>query len=1382
MIKKLGMWCILVALVVQLLPAGGGNGTVSAATGNFTFPTESDVIGSPRITTDERVTLQGTLNNVDPSTISYNVYQIINPATEQIGSKRENLTSNVSINGFSVQIFNIQLFPGLNKITFKGTQGGGEVSNSIYIEYRNGPMLYDLTANLDGNSFPVVENGTTVVQSNPSRGRSSADISITGKAPNAQQVTIVVNGSSKTYSVNSSNGNTFAAAPITLQKGKNQVTIKISNGTQVIETKRDIAFYNGSVTFYDVNINEIEGGAVKQSAALEYNPDFVIKGTNLLEVTGKVIVPNSYHADPLAPTVLVPHPDPISTPNALSGLKAFIKEMTVATYTDITSTITNVAVVGSPTKSDSFFIYEYKIPLGLASSMNMDVRYSLKQTARNEVNAHLNLTPTEQGIDTLSFSLRDGATPYVSEINYLPGYKASNFEGLTGVPLDGKNIYGLPMGIEVLVGNPGAGGHTVNINKIKDLFGKSINPSEPADYTIKTPTQEIITKVIDGKLVEFERFIFEFKKMPFEGTQTITVDVNGTGAEKSSTFTLLYGPFASFDKAYDGMILYDDSTKLLSDRVAATIDAGLGAFKGELQNINNTDEIRYVATTGSAPDDGPRTVYFYINNVPFELVPVTPANVHDTNFILKPTSKQAAFNAMFSGENVIKFVFQSSKSYYEKIVKVNLIPTNLPVIPVQASGVYPFSFQENVSNPEPIPNDPKFTKQGSIYTTKEPFMNVYGTFDFIDLGTGTAIGDINAKMTHMLTAVGTKIPADDYILKVTGTSLTGDLTWKLSDPFLVVNGSNPVGIYPTGSSINGDLVVTYDLATQSFSFILKRQELNADGSSSVYQFNVYNSGLYGPKATYRLEVDPTILPYKILRPYLPAEAVVNKNFVDVIINAKGADKVTFNKVAAEKFEYDANNDGVIDATNDYPNAFRASITGLKAGKNTIKFTIESSSDKVDGSIDVTYVPTNIPGGQVLETMKNSHKVFDGALSLTFPKGTALIRRDFNVPSEFKNQVFTNHKILFAIANPEDGVVDRREYDNPPADFDLILQNFGTRFKVSYPSRFTKSSPVFWVDAGLADDLNKVGYDPLPTGVDPYQYPNAKGPGGTAVPTYDERPDNRELIASKRGTLTLAFDPSMRDSIGTIMTVYRYDVKNKFWVNLGGVVDSKKNTVTVPFDQFGYYVVGKMVYSFTDVTNHPYARNYMEAIFSKGIMNAANFDDFGADMYTSRGEFARMVVKSLDIPLNYELSKPHFDDVPPIINPDALWDYSYIETAARDGLIRGTQPRTFEPNSNLTRADAAVFLARALELKLETDPKKIDAALQKTFKDFGDIGYYAKASVLAIAKKGYIQGSPVDAADPKKGFVFEPKSNLLRSDAAIIIGKMMADTKRLPKLN
>ncbi|WP_165822635.1 S-layer homology domain-containing protein [Paenibacillus montanisoli] len=1375
MIRKLGTWFILLALVIQLLPVQRME-TANAATGNFTFPSESDQIGSPRVTTEERITLQGTINNVDPTSISYSVYQIIDQSDEsKIGSTRENLTSNISVSGFSMQVFNIQLFPGLNKITFKGTQGGGEVVNSIYVEYRNGPMLFDLTASLDGNNFPIAENGTTVVQSTTSRGRNSADISITGKAPNAQQVTIVVNGSSKTYSVNSANNNSFAAAPITLQKGKNQVTIRIKNGTQVIETSRDIAFYNGSVTFYDVDINEMNGAASLQSAALEYTPNFVINTANRLELTGKVIVPNSYYEDtPSSPAV--PHPDPTLP---LSTMKANLKKVTDLAYTDISSRITSIVPVGTPSPTDKFFVYEYTIDLGAATAYTLDTMYNVKLTARNEENVHLNLTPTEQGTDALYFSLRDSNRPFISQINYLSGYKPTNYQGIEGTTLEGKNIYGLPLGIEVLVGNS-SGSDAVTVTSISDLYGHTMTPVlkpipsagqslASGQYAVRETS--LVTRAVNGIPQVFQRVILEFYKMPYEGTQTITVRVGGAGGDtESSKFTLLYGPYTNFNKIFDGMTIYDDSTLSTIDRITEIIANKLGNFQGSLQNINNTSEIKYDNASG------PRTVYFYINNVSFPLE-IVGGDV--TQFKLKTGEAGNALNAMFNGENTIKFVFQGSKSYYEKVVKVNKVPTNLPVIPVQSTGVFPFTYEDANSNPKPILNDPNFPKSGSIYNTTEPFMNIYGTFDFIDLGDST--GEINGKMASLLTpdAPGHR-PADDYILRITGASLLTDITWKLSEPFQIVNGETPVGIYPAGGNINGDLVVRYDIATQSFQFLLRKQELNADGSSSVYLFNVYNSGLTGPKATYRLEVDPTVLPYKILRPYMPAEGIVNKNFVDVIINAKGAEKVTINKQAADKFAYDSDNNPANGM--EYPHAFKATITGLKPGVNKISFTIESSSDKVSNYIEVNYTPTNIPGAEFMDEMKNSNKVFDGAVSLTFPKGTALIRRDYNVPANLKSQVFTGHKLLFAIANPEDGVVDRREYDNPPADFDLIMQSFGTRFKVSFPTRFVKSSPVYWIDAGLADDTATSNYDPLKMGVDPYQYPGAKGPGDTKIPTYDDRPDDRELVASKRGTLTLAFDPSIRNTAGTIVTVFRYDVKNKFWVNLGGTVDTKKNTITVPFDQFGYYVAAKMGYSFSDVTNHPYARNYMEAIYSKGVMNAANFDDFGADMYTTRGEFTSMIVKALDIPLNYELSKPHFDDVPPIINQDALWDYSTIETAAREGIIRGTQPRAFEPTANLSRGDAAVFLARALNLKLETDSEKIDKALQKTFKDYAEIDYYAKASVLAIAKKGYIKGSPIDPADPKKGFTFEPKSSLLRSDAAIILGKMLADLKKLPKLN
>ena len=135
----------------------------------------------------------------------------------------------------------------------------------------------------------------------------------------------------------------------------------------------------------------------------------------------------------------------------------------------------------------------------------------------------------------------------------------------------------------------------------------------------------------------------------------------------------------------------------------------------------------------------------------------------------------------------------------------------------------------------------------------------------------------------------------------------------------------------------------------------------------------------------------------------------------------------------------------------------------------------------------------------------------------------------------------------------------------------------------------------------------------------------------------------------------------------------------------------------------------------------------------------------------------------------------------VVSPDALWDYRYIETAARAGIVKGTRPETFAPTNYISRQDAAVMLANALNLKQDTNYDNIRKQLQKAFKDEASISVYAKPAIAAIQKKGFITGAPVDANDLSKGYVFEPTARLLRSDAAIIIARVMADQKKLPKI-
>ncbi|GIQ70890.1 S-layer homology domain-containing protein [Xylanibacillus composti] len=1383
MARKLIAVITVIAVALSIITVPADISEVEAAGSQaFHFPNESSSLSSARITTDEFVDMNGTIN-VQGNEVTYTIEQILDPSQPitpgNIGNSRENVSNNIFIDGNRISVFNLQLYSGVNRITFRGTQGYQEVVSTYYIEYRDGPVLYNLAASLDGNNFPLRENEPTVVYSQNTDGDASADISITGTAPNSRNVTVEVNGRSWTYPVNSSNNYQFFASPIRVEKGINIVTIKVSNASQVVETTREIAFYNGAVTFFDAKIftdansNDVpEPG--ENPVGLAIHPNYSVSSLANLKVNGRVIVPNAsrYYNDLL-------HPDPDN----------YEIEYTIGTDT---GTVIAQKIPGmSYTQNDDFFVFDYTIPL--PSTLNFDQQYEVTLRGDNHVNIYLDLGNAREGTDPaeLMFSLRNASQSYIYDINYIPNYQSPNtlpvpegyFNGVSSRDIEGANIFNMPIGVEVLIGNPdglaaldGDGNPTthiaelVRISEVRDANG-TVYTAPSTDYSYSAnilPNDNerwpIVTRNVNGRDERFLRVILEITKLPSAGTHRLTFELNsgwqyadgtpGTGGvsaeKKNVSISLVYGPYVQFSGLFDEMRINDDTTQAQGDRMTRLINDTFKQFRGTLSNVSNTDQIRYVDN----PPNSLRTVSFYINNTMIDLQAVDPAK--PTEFIIRQTDevRQRAFNALVSGENTFQFFFRTNNNTYERTYTVYLIPTNLPQIPVpNTDGVFPYSI--NASTPNP--NDPNFVMTGGIYSTKEREMNVFGTFDFIDLGSNP-----QAKLDTMSTEV-----KEGYILRI----VSGDqeYRWTLNDRFI----SGGTTVNEGGRTVN-NLQVTYIPNGEYFTFRLTNQQIPQDGSTKIYNISVYNNGLGGPRATYRLEVNPTAIAYDVVRPKLPEKRIVNANFVELVVYAEGADSMLVGKEEAEKVNFD-------DVTRTYNGAFRYIVKDLKANRdNEIKFTIVRGEDQIQGSITVRYEPTTIPGAQYMEAFGSRHSAFNKSVELSFTRGTTLIRRDYNVPEEFKNQVFSGHDLLLAIANPEDGVVDRRDFENVPANFDQRVASFGARFRASFPERYMKASPVYWIDVGLADDPNtRQVFDPIKHGADPFQYSNS------GIPSYDDRPANRELMPSNRGTLKLRYNADIRQASGRTVTVFRYNPVEKFWENLGGKVDTRNNTIEVPFDKFGYYVVGNLSYSFLDITQHHYARNYMEAILAKGIMNPISFNEFGADYYVTRGEFATMIVKALQFPLDYELGNLSFHDVlriPP--TPNSLWDYRHIETAARRGIIRGTEPRIFEPGSYLTREQAAFILATALNMKMDTNADKVKASLSKTFQDFSDatFAYYFQPAVDAIVKKGYIQGSPVDPTDPKAGRVFEPKARLTRADAAIIIAKVLADQKILPEIH
>lgn len=523
----------------------------------------------------------------------------------------------------------------------------------------------------------------------------------------------------------------------------------------------------------------------------------------------------------------------------------------------------------------------------------------------------------------------------------------------------------------------------------------------------------------------------------------------------------------------------------------------------------------------------------------------------------------------------------------------------------------------------------------------------------------------------------------------------------------------------------------------------------------TYVVELYNAT--GAKVTQTLQVSWAYNSYQILSPVpnVGNRIVVNKNFVTIDIQAEGATSVLVaGKEATKKQE-------TADTTEHYVYEY----VGLKADKdNTIKFSIVRNSGTVNGTITVYYTSSVQVGSQFKQEMGTKFTMFDKGLELKFPKNTLLKKY---APSS-KVEEFYDHNLRFGIASSTDGVVERRR-DNGTT----TTAGGYTYYRFSSTSNrtnFTTISPVYWISGGIGEDPNFSVTEK--DGLEPYDS------DGTFMATSSER----KLVPTNRGTLTLKFNGSVVDAASSTLTVfYLGDDSNTGWQRIGGTVDAKSNTITVPFDDFGYYMVAKLRTGFQDITNHSWARNVLEGMYSKGFMENLRYQEFGPYDYATRGEFATLLVKSLNIPLMYDENQTFIDVYP--TSKSTTWEYRYVETAARVGIVTGYDNQIFMPDGRLTREQAAVMIARAMELKLPTNDAKLTANLEKLFTDTASMNYYAKPAVLMVNKEGIMLGEEnvLLEGQKKATYRFNPQGQLKRDEAAQIAVRLLQKyTEIFPK--
>lgn len=547
--------------------------------------------------------------------------------------------------------------------------------------------------------------------------------------------------------------------------------------------------------------------------------------------------------------------------------------------------------------------------------------------------------------------------------------------------------------------------------------------------------------------------------------------------------------------------------------------------------------------------------------------------------------------------------------------------------------------------------------------------------------------------------------------------------------------------------------------TPNGEFTIKDQELPTTGLRTF----VISARLGTAAITQTLLITREVPPYSILSPKLPNESIIKQNFLDVSIQAEGATSIVIGKEAMVKGAKDI---------------FRLELKGLKKGKNTIKFTVTTGTTKTNGTFDVTYSDEVLQGAQLKTTLNSSGKLtaFQNAVSLVFPKGTML--RDATPTPGTSNtrqiNLFNEQYILVGIADKQDGRTVKQY--NPVGEISGTKYLDGELVEVPASSLATAymtpklhygyASNLYWIDPGYFVSGNSVNDYSTVVASHPYKKGNESYLGHMG----------RWMEPTQQGKITLKYDASIVNAATSNISVWKN--VDGTWYNMGGIVNTGSKTITATFDGFGYYTVMSLRYSYDDIVSHTYARSELETILSRGIMNAKDANEFGVYENVTRGEFATMLVKIMGIQLDYEPNNLTFSDV--VKYSDYHWDYRYIETAVRKGIIRGTAPRIFSPNRTLSREDAAVMIARAMSLKLGNNATDL-AALQKLFTDTGSIvSVYSAPSILAVYKAGVISGieNKLVAGQKKPTYRFDPKANFTRADAAVMAQRIMAKMKRL----
>ncbi len=177
--------------------------------------------------------------------------------------------------------------------------------------------------------------------------------------------------------------------------------------------------------------------------------------------------------------------------------------------------------------------------------------------------------------------------------------------------------------------------------------------------------------------------------------------------------------------------------------------------------------------------------------------------------------------------------------------------------------------------------------------------------------------------------------------------------------------------------------------------------------------------------------------------------------------------------------------------------------------------------------------------------------------------------------------------------------------------------------------------------------------------------------------------------------------------------------------------------------------------FEDVTeSFSWAKDAIEELYKKGIINGRSDTQFAPDDNITRAEFLKIVLGIMNIPV---------EDAGDIIFEDANssdWYAPYVNTAYNKGIVKGISDTYFGANENITRQDAAVLIARAIQSQGMSIEKITESIV---FEDSTDVSEYASGAIDLLTSADVLHGADGN---------FYPNNNCTRAEAVVMCSNVL----------